>query len=140
MVTWNQRLRETYNKKFKTVVEFSKQSGISKDSIHKYLKEGVSQPRGQTLEKLALALGVDLLWLKEGIHICDTEKSSPGPISKDAFMEILTQVHMHCQHKCMETQIMLAGKCYEELKSDPDIDPGYVRWFFRTKAKAKLLY
>lgn len=37
------------------------------DSVYKYLAGKVKQPRGDVLDKLADALGIQRLWLKEGI-------------------------------------------------------------------------
>ena len=67
METWNERLKKSFEQKFKSVAEFARHSGVPKDSIHKYLKNGVSQPRGDTLSRLATSLDVELLWLKEGM-------------------------------------------------------------------------
>jgi len=47
--------------------DLARTSGVSYDNINKYLRGGVAQPRGDTLEKLATALAVEALWLKEGI-------------------------------------------------------------------------
>ncbi|MBL4802816.1 MAG: helix-turn-helix transcriptional regulator [Emcibacter sp.] len=67
METWNERLKRSLEGKFKSVAEFARHSGVPKDSIHKYIKNGVNQPRGDTLDRLAVSLDVDLLWLKEGM-------------------------------------------------------------------------
>lgn len=48
-------------------VDLINRSGLSKDNVHKYLDGKVKQPRGQTLEVLAEALGMEPLWLKEGV-------------------------------------------------------------------------
>lgn len=78
METWNERLLRSYEKKFKSVAEFSRHSGVTKDSIHKYLKTNVAQPRGNTMELLASSLDVDLLWLKEGVCLNDEpQKTEP---------------------------------------------------------------
>lgn len=69
MVEWYDRLRQVWPSKFKSVAEFSRVSGISTESLHKYLNGDVKSPRGNTLEILARALDVDLLWLKEGIVV-----------------------------------------------------------------------
>ena len=41
-------------------------SGISMDNVRNYLRGGADQPRGQTMPKLAEALGVNLRWLAWG--------------------------------------------------------------------------
>ena len=67
MNTWNKRLRDTWPLKFKSLAALSRASEVSRDSLQKYVKDGVNQPRGDTLEKIATALDIDHLWLKEGV-------------------------------------------------------------------------
>ena len=64
--------------------ELSRRSEISYDNVTKYLKGGVKQPRGDTLDRLADALGIDRLYLKEGIksdllRVPIGEEFSPDP-------------------------------------------------------------
>lgn len=139
MKTWNHRLQETFKKKFKTVVEFSEHSGVPKDSIHKYLKEGVNQPRGNILELLAKSLDVDLLWLKEGIFSGEAAKGANPAMTKDAVVEILRQIRELYPDASEKTRELLVGKVYDELKDEPGIDPGYVRGFLRSKNLEKFL-
>ncbi|EXL06238.1 hypothetical protein BG46_15815 [Brucella anthropi] len=72
-MTWVERLNEALAKKAWTKAELQRQSGVPYDNIVKYLGGKVDQPRGDTLPKLAQALGVDPLWLEKGI-------SSSAPI------------------------------------------------------------
>jgi transcriptional regulator with XRE-family HTH domain len=65
--TWHQRLIEAMDVKGWSVAELSRQSDVSSDLVHKYLKGKVAQPRGEILNKLANALGKHPIWLKEGI-------------------------------------------------------------------------
>ena len=67
MNTWNERLRETWPLKYKSLAALSRACDVSRDSLQKYVKDGVNQPRGDTMQKIADALEVDYLWLKEGI-------------------------------------------------------------------------
>lgn len=48
-------------------MRLSKKSGVEYNSIAKYLQGKVSKPRGNTIQALADALGVDKLWLQEGV-------------------------------------------------------------------------
>lgn len=47
----------------------ARRSDVSYDNVIKYLDGKVDQPRGDTLAKLATALGVDALWLEKGIEL-----------------------------------------------------------------------
>lgn len=47
--------------------ELSRRSSVPYDNLTKYLHGKVDNPRGATLDKLAKALDVDRLWLKEGV-------------------------------------------------------------------------
>lgn len=64
---WSDRLREGLDAKGWTAKELSRRSDVSYDNVTKYLKGGVKQPRGETLNKLADTLGMDRLYLKEGV-------------------------------------------------------------------------
>jgi transcriptional regulator with XRE-family HTH domain len=68
---WAERLREVFDEKGWTMRELSSRSGVSYDSVNKYLRGDVKQPRGNTLDKLASALQTSSLYLREGLH--------PGP-------------------------------------------------------------
>lgn len=68
---WHLRLRTAVDEKGWTIKELSKRSGVSYDSVNKYLRGEVAQPRGKTLDKIADALQTSSLYLKEGLH--------PGP-------------------------------------------------------------
>lgn len=65
---WIERLNEAFKETGWSVAELSRRSGVPTDSLHKYLDRKVKQPRGNTLDNLARALGVDAIWLKEGIR------------------------------------------------------------------------
>lgn len=66
-MNWNERLQKALADKGWSNAELARRSGVSYDSVSKYLKGGVSKPRGDALELLAVALGVDSLWLEKGI-------------------------------------------------------------------------
>jgi transcriptional regulator with XRE-family HTH domain len=68
---WSDRLRAIFDEKDWTMVELAQKSGVSYESVAKYLQGSVKQPRGNTLDKLARALDTSPLYLKEGLH--------PGP-------------------------------------------------------------
>lgn len=67
-MTWDQRLNEVWKRTGWSKRVLSERSGVPYDNVLKYLKGAVDQPRGDTLEKLADVLGVDRLWLAEGVQ------------------------------------------------------------------------
>lgn len=132
MENWNHRLREAYNKKFNSVIEFSKHSGVSKDSIHKYLNNDVNQPRGNTLKLLADSLDVDYLWLKEGIMPDKKTIDMSKPMCVTSLREIYYQLNKSYPDEPPEAKILVLFKIYDQLKDDDhDADPGFVRAFFK---------
>lgn len=64
---WDKRLRDAMKAAGLNMAELSRASGVSYDNLNKYLRGEVSQPRGDTLKKLATALAIETLWLKEGV-------------------------------------------------------------------------
>lgn len=66
---WWQRLQAAIDDLGWSKAELQRRSGISYDSINKYLRGEVDNPRGNVLDKLAQTIGRPALWLKEGIEI-----------------------------------------------------------------------
>lgn len=64
---WSDRLKERMTELGWNKAELHRRSDVSYDNVNKYLRGGVDQPRGKTMRMLANALGVNELWLKEGI-------------------------------------------------------------------------
>lgn len=67
-MTWADRLRQAFEAKDWSKAELSRRAKISYDSVNKYLSGAVDKPRGDALDRLAAALGVDPLWLEKGIE------------------------------------------------------------------------
>lgn len=67
MSSWNERLNDAWKRTGWSKTELHRRSGVPYDNILKYLQGKVDQPRGDMLDKLADALEVDRLYLKEGI-------------------------------------------------------------------------
>ncbi|MCM2455325.1 helix-turn-helix domain-containing protein [Rhizobium sp. CG4] len=63
---WWERLAEEIKALGWSKAELSRRSEISYDNINKYLGGDVDQPRGDTLERLALAIGRTEQWLRDG--------------------------------------------------------------------------
>lgn len=71
---WWHRLQQAIDDLGWSKAELQRRSGISYDSINKYLRGEVDNPRGNVLDKLAETIGRPTLWLKEGIG---SEPQSP---------------------------------------------------------------
>ena len=67
MLPWVERLNAAFNGAGWTKAELSRRSGISYDNVHNYLRGNVAQPRGGGVDRLAKALGVNTLWLRDGV-------------------------------------------------------------------------
>ncbi len=49
--------------------ELAKRSGVSYDSINKYLRGDTDNPRGNVIDKLADAIGKSRIWLRDGVEL-----------------------------------------------------------------------
>ena len=65
---WHDRLKSRFEATGWKKAELAKRSGVPYDSLLKYLGGDVKQPRGDTLDKIAEALGTTSLWLEYGIE------------------------------------------------------------------------
>lgn len=54
--------------------ELARRSGITYDSINKYLRGDIDNPRGNVLEKLAQTIDKPLLWLRDGLELDPTSE------------------------------------------------------------------
>jgi transcriptional regulator with XRE-family HTH domain len=66
---WWQRLQQSIDELGWTKKDLHEKSGVSYDSINKYLRGDTAQPRGAIMGKLAEAIGRSELWLREGIEV-----------------------------------------------------------------------
>ncbi|WP_333898854.1 helix-turn-helix domain-containing protein [Agrobacterium pusense] len=76
-MNWWQRLQQAMDAKGWKMAELSRRSGIHYDSINKYLRGDISQPRGDTMKILAKTLGVSDLWLTHGIEAAPEQTVTP---------------------------------------------------------------
>jgi len=67
MHMWAKRLTEVMAERGYTMVDLSARSGVPYDSVKKYCDGKVAQPRGEIPARLAEALGVNRVWLMEGV-------------------------------------------------------------------------
>lgn len=77
-MTWDERLRQKFEETGWSKAEFGRRSGVSYHNVLKYLAGEVEQPRGQTIAKLAGALGMTALELGYGVG--DTQASAGIPV------------------------------------------------------------
>lgn len=63
---WHNRLLRVANERAINWAELSRATGIHRDSIYKYKSGKVASPRGDVLEKISAALGIDYEWLLTG--------------------------------------------------------------------------
>src|SRR5688572_13560366 len=64
---WNDRLKRIVEDKALSMAELQRLSGIPYDSINKYLRGEVENPRGDTLHRLATAVGTTETFLRSGL-------------------------------------------------------------------------
>ena len=67
MHAWSKRLNEVLKQRGWSQSELARRAGVSKENVKKYCQGLISQPRGDTLPRLAEALDVHGIWLRDGI-------------------------------------------------------------------------
>ncbi|HTV68080.1 MAG TPA: XRE family transcriptional regulator [Rhizobiaceae bacterium] len=75
MKTWDERLREAFDETGWSKATLAKRSGVPYDNVLKYLAGKVKQPRGEQLDQLAEALGLDPLMLFRGVSSGDVSSA-----------------------------------------------------------------
>jgi len=66
-MSWVNRLNAKFNATGWSKAKLADKSGVPYDSVLKYLAGKVDQPRGDTLDRIAAALGTTALWLEHGL-------------------------------------------------------------------------
>lgn len=79
MKWWN-RLEQRISELGWSKAELARRSGITYDSINKYMRGDIDNPRGNIMEKLAQTIDKPLLWLRDGIEI-DMPTDSLTPVA-----------------------------------------------------------
>ena len=92
MTSWKTRLNEAFQTSGWSKTELARRSGISYDSLNKYLAGKVENPRGDSLPRLAKALGVDADWLRDGTGPGDAVPGTKGLTQLGGHTEILVLV------------------------------------------------
>jgi transcriptional regulator with XRE-family HTH domain len=67
MYSWAKRLIDMLALRGWTQAELARRAGISKENVKKYCQGAVGQPRGDTIPRLADALDVHFVWLRDGV-------------------------------------------------------------------------
>jgi len=67
MQGWHQRLRAVLQRRGWSQAELARRSGVGIEKIRKYVQGKVEQPRGDAVQRLADALEVHPLWLRDGV-------------------------------------------------------------------------
>lgn len=67
MRRWSDRLNAAMEDRGWNARELARRAKVQYESVAKYTNHKVSQPRGDTVKRLALALDVDPLWLRDGV-------------------------------------------------------------------------
>ena len=63
---WAKRLNDATARRGWTKAELARRAGIEYDALSKYMSGYVHQPRGDNIARLARALGLSPLWLRDG--------------------------------------------------------------------------
>lgn len=79
MKWWN-RLEQRISELGWSKAELARRSGITYDSINKYMRGDIDNPRGNVMAKLAQTIDKPLLWLRDGIEM-DTLSEVLTPVS-----------------------------------------------------------
>jgi len=82
MAPWAKRLNTALKKSGWSKAELARRSGVGYDNLNKYLSGKVSQPRGDSLPRLAGALGIDSTWLRDGGRPSPAVPAVPGGYDK----------------------------------------------------------
>ena len=66
MQGWSRRLNQLLATRGWTQAELARRANLSRENVKKYCQGNVAQPRGDSLDRLAAALEVQVTWLRDG--------------------------------------------------------------------------
>lgn len=133
------KLREIRKKRGLSQENIGDKLGVEKSQISK-LERGQTKLHSEWIRKLTPILNCTASELLGEDCVQDDEpKNKADPMSKETLMEMLSQVHSLHPDAPMKKIIAVVCKIYDELKDDPDIDPSYVRAFFKFNDLSKFL-
>jgi len=64
---WHERLLDATQRRGWSHIELARRAEINEERVYKYFQGKVAQPRGNAIERLAAALGVNFFWLRDGV-------------------------------------------------------------------------
>lgn len=85
--TWWNRAKQVIAQKGMKRSKVALEAGISQTLLKTWLSGRIDHPRGDSLDRLAVAIGVDPLWLKEGIQKTDTNRQ-PLTLANDIMVAV----------------------------------------------------
>jgi len=74
-MTWQERLQQLRKQNDLTVKDLARRANVGYDNLYKIEKGLIENPRGDTIAKLARALGVNEQFLRFGIHGVKSDSS-----------------------------------------------------------------
>ena len=115
MSDWSKRLNDRRKHLGWSQAELARRSQVSEDSVRKYCQGGVDQPRGSTIDALADALGVDRLWLRDGVSPDDAPKNEQERVWLEMFRKLSPEARK---------ALMAAGNSLTQPLDDGNGDSG----------------
>lgn len=80
-MAWSDRAKEVMEQRGWKIAELARRADVNKEALYKQLQGKAEQPRGETLKRIAAALGVSPIWLRDGEGAPLTEVPVVGFIS-----------------------------------------------------------
>lgn len=65
---WTDRLKSAADEANMTLADVARAAGLPEDRVRKYVSAGTANPRGSAIQDIARVLGVEYLWLRDGIE------------------------------------------------------------------------
>lgn len=94
MTRWHIRLQQALDRSGIKAAELARRTGTSPDSVRKWLIGEVDHPRGDKMHKLAAALGVDPVWLRDGIGASRPDDPDLKPAERVSAEETMARIEM----------------------------------------------
>lgn len=108
MTHWSVRLAAKTKERGWSARELARRTGLSHDSIYKYMSGNVEAPRGDTMKRLAHALGVNPIWLEHGETTENhSRRTGVSDISRLKKLPVLALVELGRLHHLGELQKLL---------------------------------
>lgn len=134
------KLREIRKNRGLSQENIGDELGVEKSQISK-LERGQTKLHSEWIRKLTPILNCTASELLGEEPMKDDEETinMSKPLSSDTITEILIQVHQIYPDEPYERKVLVVGKIYDRLKDELDVDPGYVRAFFKFNDLSNIL-